>query len=155
MEDEIKQSLKERAFRELGRRDAEGSFLKLNYQQALAFKRREVAVIRPIADRELKRYKRLLWVMGLSVPLLLAGWLYFNLFRPALDAGTEASVIGVGISALWAVISMAYALTMALPRIAALERASALLDVCGELAHESADLSAPQRAAALPDREPA
>ena len=128
------EDVKRRAFRELRRRDGEGAFLDLNYRQKQAFKAEDVRAIRPVLDRHLKRTKRMLWWMGLSVPLLLALGLFLELYWWSGVAGVRSpkTALGFALPTLWAVFFMGYALKVALPRITAFERAHVLFDLYDE-----------------------
>jgi ABC-type dipeptide/oligopeptide/nickel transport system permease component len=136
MPTETARAAKDRAFQELSRRDDEGAFLPLNYEQRQAVKREDLDVVRKIVDRQLQRTKRLLWAMGLSIPIAVAVQIYVELSgSPRLmeDGGIWA-VIGVSLPTLWAVFFMAYALKVAVPRISALERARVLFEMHEEIA---------------------
>ena len=77
--------------------------------------------------------------MGLSVPVVLALGLYLELYwwpGPAEEESMRAA-LGLAAPALWAVFFMGYALKVALPRIAAFERARVLLDLHEEWASSS------------------
>ena len=138
------EDVKRRAFRELRRRDGEGAFLDLNYRQTQAFKAEDVRAIRPLLDQRLKRTKRMLWWMGLSVPLFLALGLFLELYWWSDAAGVRSpkTALGFALPTLWAVFFMGYALKVALPRITAFERARVLF----ELYEAHAARSAPREA---------
>ncbi len=108
----LAQEVKRRAFRELRQRDEEGSFLDLNYRQKQAFNEKDVAAVRPILDQRLKRTKRTLWGMGLSVPIVLVLELYLELYWWPGSAGEGGvrGALGLAVSALWAMFFMGYAL---------------------------------------------
>jgi hypothetical protein len=136
MPTETARAAKDRAFQELSRRDEEGAFLPLNYEQRQAVKREDLDVVRKIVDRQLQRTKRLLWAMGLSIPIAVAVQIYVELSgSPRLmEDGGIWTVIGVSLPTLWAVFFMAYALKVAVPRISALERARVLFEMHEEIA---------------------
>jgi hypothetical protein len=136
MPTETARAAKDRAFQELSRRDDEGAFLPLNYEQRQAVKREDLDVVRKIVDRQLQRTKRLLWAMGLSIPIAVAVQIYVELSgSPRLmEEGGIWTVIGVSLPTLWAVFFMAYALKVAVPRISALERARVLFEMYEESA---------------------
>jgi len=139
MPTETARAAKDRAFQELSRRDEEGAFLQLNYEQRQAVKREDLDVVREIVDRQLQRTKRLLWAMGLSIPIAVAVQIYVEWSgAPGLmEEGGIWTVVGVSLPTLWAVFFMAYALKVALPRISALERARVLFEVHEECADAS------------------
>jgi ABC-type dipeptide/oligopeptide/nickel transport system permease component len=136
MPTETARAAKHRAFQELSRRDEEGAFLPLNYEQRQAVKREDLDVVRKIVDRQLQRTKRLLWAMGLSIPIAVAVQIYVELSgSPRLmEEGGIWTVIGVSLPTLWAVFFMAYALKVAVPRISALERARVMFEMHEEIA---------------------
>lgn len=147
----LAEEVKRRAFRELRQRDEEGSFLDLNYRQKQAFNEKDVAAVRPILDQRLKRTKRTLWGMGLSIPIVLVLELYLELYWWPGSAGEGGvrGALGLAVSALWAMFFMGYALKVALPRIAAFERARALL----ELYEENASNSGPHQGVGATEEE--
>ena len=130
MPTETTSTVEGRAFQELSRRDEEGAFLDLNYEERQAVKRQDLGVVRRIVDRRLQQTKRLLWGMGLLIPVAVAVQVFIELSRSpgSVDGGVWA-VVGVALPTLWAVFFMAYALKVALPRIAVLERARILFEV--------------------------
>jgi hypothetical protein len=136
MPTETARAAKDRAFQELSRRDEEGAFLPLNYEQRQAVKRQEVGVVRRMVDRQLQRTKRLLWAMGLSIPAAVAVQIYIELSRSpgSVEEGGIWAAVGIALPTLWAVFFMAYALKVALPRISALERARVLFEMHEECA---------------------
>jgi hypothetical protein len=136
MPTETARAAKDRAFQELSRRDDEGAFLPLNYEQRQAVKREDLDVVRKIVDRQLQRTKRLLWAMGLSIPIAVAVQVYVELSGSpgSVEEGGIWTVIGVSLPTLWAVFFMAYALKVAVPRISALERARVLFEMHEEIA---------------------
>ncbi len=136
MPTETARALKDRAFQELSRRDEEGAFLPLNYEQRQAVKREDLDVVRGIVDRQLQRTKRLLWAMGLSIPVAVAVQIYVEWpgSPGSVEEGGIWAAVGIALPTLWAVFFMAYALKVALPRISALERARVLFEVHEEIA---------------------
>jgi hypothetical protein len=136
MPTETARAAKDRAFQELSRRDDEGAFLPLNYEQRQAVKREEVGVVRRIVDRQLQRTKRLLWAMGLSIPIAVAVQVYVEWpgSPGSVEEGGIWAAAGIVLPTLWAVFFMAYALKVAVPRISALERARVLFEMYEESA---------------------
>ena len=132
----LAEELKARGLRELSRRDAEGSFLELTYRQVHSLKREELDAVLDIIEKHLRRNRRLLWLMGLSVPPATAAEIY--VFSSPADPSFWGLLWTFGFPALMAMCFMGFAIAYGLPRLAALERSRAMLELYQEWGSEAA-----------------